>query len=206
MVEEQLRRRGIRDPRVLAVMERVPRHEFVDPRYQREAYDDHPIPIGEGQTISQPYVVAAMAEALALQPADVALEIGTGSGYQAAVLAELAQAVYTVERHAALAARAAETLRRLGYKNVEVLVGDGSEGLPEHAPYDAILVAAAAPQVPPPLLAQLCEGGRMIVPVGNPASQQLELIRKLQGRPVASHLDLVRFVPLIGREGFREGW
>jgi len=206
MVESQIRERGVRDERVLAAIRRVPRHWFVPPGYEREAYQDHPIPIGEGQTISQPYVVAAMTEALALQPQDVVLEIGTGSGYQAAVLAEMVSRVYSIERIAALAERGREALRRAGYQNVTVQVGDGTEGLPEAAPFDAILVTAAAPALPAPLFGQLREGGRMIVPVGAYAGQQLQLVRKLEGQPVMSGLDLVRFVPLIGSQGYREGW
>lgn len=206
MVELQLRGRGIRDPRVLAAMERVPRHEFLGPEFQREAYEDRPLPIGHGQTVSQPYIVAAMLEALELRPADRVLEVGTGSGYQTALLAELAAKVYSIERHAALAQRARQALERLGYLGVEVLVGDGTEGLPSAAPFDAILVSAAAPKLPPPLLEQLAEGGRMIVPVGFAAGQDLELVRKRQGRPLITRLDACRFVPLIGREGFASGW
>ena len=206
MVELQLRSRGIRDPRVLAAMERVPRHEFLAPEFQHEAYEDRPLPIGHGQTVSQPYIVAAMLEALELQPADRVFEVGTGSGYQTALLAELAGKVYSIERHAQLASRARETLERLGYHGVEVLVGDGSQGWPEAAPYDAILVSAAAPKLPPPLLEQLAEGGRMIVPVGFYEGQELELVRKQQGQPHITRLDACRFVPLIGREGFPSGW
>jgi protein-L-isoaspartate(D-aspartate) O-methyltransferase len=206
MVELQLRARGIRDPRVLAAMGRVPRHEFLAPELQREAYEDRPLPIGHGQTVSQPYIVAAMLEALELQPADRVLEVGTGSGYQTALVAELAGKVYTIERHAALAEGARKVLARLGYRGVEVVVGDGTEGLPQAAPFDAILVSAAAPRLPPPLLQQLAEGGRMIVPVGFAAGQELELVRKTQGQPQVCHLDACRFVPLIGREGFPDGW
>ena len=206
MVELQLRGRGIRDPRVLAAMERVPRHEFVPPELQREAYEDRPLPIGHGQTVSQPYIVAAMLEALELQPSDRVLEVGTGSGYQTALLAELAGKVYSIERHAPLAEQAREALARLGYTGVEVMVGDGTEGWPGAAPFDAILVSAAAPKLPPPLLQQLAEGGRMIVPVGFPAGQDLELVRKHQGQPLITRLDACRFVPLIGREGFPSGW
>lgn len=206
MVETQIRERGIRDERVLMAMRRVPRHLFVPPGYEREAYEDHPIPIGEGQTISQPYVVAAMTEALALQPQDIVLEVGTGSGYQAAVLAELVTRVYSMERIALLADRGREALERAGYRNVIVVVGDGTEGLPDVAPFDAILVTAAAPALPQPLFEQLREGGRMIVPIGTYSGQQLQLVRKVDGRPVGSGLDLVRFVPLIGAQGYREDW
>ncbi len=206
MVEVQLRGRGIRDPRVLAAMERGPRHEFLGPEFQREAYEDRPLPIGHGQTVSQPYIVAAMLEALELQPSDRVLEVGTGSGYQTALLAELAAQVYSIERHAPLAERARQTLERLGYRSVEIVVGDGTEGLPAAAPFDAILVSAAAPRIPPPLLEQLAEGGRMIVPVGFCEGQELELVRKQQGQPCVTRLDACRFVPLIGREGFPSGW
>ena len=203
MVETQLRGRGIRDERLLAAMARVPRHEFVAEWLAGEAYCDAPAPIGEGQTISQPYIVAAMLEALALRPEDKVLEIGTGSGYVAAILAELTAAVYTIERHRSLALAAQARLERLGYRNVAVFVGDGTEGLPEHAPYDAIVVSAAAPRVPPPLFEQLAEGARMIIPVGSSAGQDLELVRKVQNSPVAYRLDGCRFVPLIGSEGFK---
>lgn len=204
MVEQQLRGRGIRDERVLAAMARVPRHEFVPPEHREEAYDDHPIAIGEGQTISQPFVVAAMLEALALRPDDVVLEVGTGSGYETAVLAELTRRVYSVERIASLAERARAVLERLGYSNVTVVQGDGSQGLPEAAPFDAIVVAAAAPRVPQPLMDQLREGGRLVVPVGTGFAQALQLVRKIGSAATVMYLDGVRFVPLIGREGFRE--
>ncbi len=206
MVELQIRERGVSDIRVLGAMRRVPRHRFVLAGYEREAYEDHPIPIGEGQTISQPYVVAAMTEALALQPQETVLEIGTGSGYQSAVLAELVSRVYSIERIASLAGRARETLQRLGYQNVSVVVGDGSEGLPGAGPFDAILCSAAAPDLPPPLFEQLREGGRVIIPIGTFVGQQLQLVRKVGGKPVSAWLDLVRFVPLIGSHGYRESW
>jgi protein-L-isoaspartate(D-aspartate) O-methyltransferase len=205
MIEEQIRERGVRDPRVLEAMRRVPRHLFVPAGYERDAYQDHPIPIGEGQTISQPYVVAAMTEALALQPDDKVLEIGTGSGYQAAVLAELVRQVFTVERIPLLAQRAREALRLAGRPDVTIVVADGSEGLPQAAPFDAILVTAAAPEAPQPLLDQLREGGRLIVPVGTHAGQQLQLVRKIEGRLSTRLLDLVRFVPLIGARGYVDG-
>jgi protein-L-isoaspartate(D-aspartate) O-methyltransferase len=197
MVETQLRARGIRDERLLGAMARVPRHEFVDPRYRDQAYEDHPLPIGAGQTVSQPYIVALMVERLSLQPSSIVLEIGTGSGYLTALLAELAQHVYSIERHAQLARQAEQTLTHLGVTNVTVLVGDGSKGLPEHAPYDAIIVSAAASQVPPALFEQLREGGRMIVPVGLPEAQELQLVRKREGKPLITVLEGCRFVPLI---------
>jgi protein-L-isoaspartate(D-aspartate) O-methyltransferase len=197
MVATQLRARGIRNERVLAAMARVPRHEFVPSEFRLQAYEDHPLPIGQDQTISQPYMVALMLEYLAVEPENTVLEIGTGSGYQSALLAELARSVYTIERHPALANFAAADLMRLGYSNVTVLVRDGSHGLPEHAPYERIIVSAAAPRVPPALLAQLSEGGRLILPVGSEHAQELQLIRKKNGVPLATSLEGCRFVPLI---------
>jgi protein-L-isoaspartate(D-aspartate) O-methyltransferase len=197
MVASQLRARGIRDERVLAAMARVPRHEFVPSEFRLQAYEDHPLPIGQDQTISQPYMVALMLEYLAVEPENTVLEIGTGSGYQSALLAELAKCVYSIERHPALANFAARDLMRLGYSNVTVLVRDGSHGLPEHAPYERIIVSAAAPRVPPALLAQLSEGGRMILPVGSEHVQELQLIRKKNRVPLATSLEGCRFVPLI---------
>jgi len=202
MVEAQLRARGIRDERLLAAMERVPRHEFVAPEFGRRAYEDHPIPIGEGQTISQPYIVAITLEALALDSTHVVLEIGTGSGYQTALLAEMVRYVYTIERHRKLAAEAQTALLRLGYSNVLVLVGDGSKGLAECAPYDAVAVSAAAPRVPQPLFDQLREGGRMVVPVGPAEVQELDLVRKQNGLAMTRVLEGCRFVPLIGDQGY----
>lgn len=197
MVESQVRARGIADQHVLNAMERVPRHEFVPEPFRRQAYEDHPLPIGEGQTISQPYIVAIMLEALALAPADRVLEIGTGSGYVTALLAEVAANVVSVERHAILAAEASRILDALGYKNVKVVVGDGTQGFPEDAPYDAITVAAAAPVLPPALLGQLNEGGQMIIPVGPPENQQLQLIRIQGGQPRVYLREACRFVPLV---------
>jgi protein-L-isoaspartate(D-aspartate) O-methyltransferase len=202
MVQSQLRQRGITDQRVLDAMARVPRHEFVPERYQAQSYEDHPIPIGFGQTISQPFIVALMLESLSVQPSDKVFEVGTGSGYQTALLAELAAKVCSMERHAPLAESAACILRSLGYTNAAVLVGDGSKGLPEHAPFDAIIVSAAAPQIPAALFQQLAESGRMIVPIGPPDAQELQLISKSNGRPVVSHLEGCRFVPLIEGEGY----
>jgi protein-L-isoaspartate(D-aspartate) O-methyltransferase len=200
MVDSQLRSRGISDPRVLDAMLRVPRHEFVPENHRAEAYEDHPLPIGDGQTISQPYVVALMLELLQLSPTDNVLEVGTGSGYVTALLAELAAQVFSIERHAALATAARNTLAALGYTNIQVFTGDGTLGLPAHAPFDAILVSAAAPNLPPALLSQLRNGGRMIIPVGSPDSQQLHFIRMLDGQPVITMRDPVRFVPLISGE------
>lgn len=197
MVESQLRNRGIADERVLDAMLRVPRHEFVPEPYRQQAYEDHPLPIGEGQTISQPYIVGSMLAALALAPTDKVLEVGTGSGYVTALLAELAAQVISVERHATLAAEAQRTLDALGYRNVKVVVGDGTQGFPVEAPYDAITVAAAAPALPPALLAQLSEGGRMIIPVGLPDNQLLHLIRMQGGEPEIYLREACRFVPLV---------
>jgi protein-L-isoaspartate(D-aspartate) O-methyltransferase len=160
MVESQLRRRGIRDERVLQAMAHVPRHEFVQADFRQQAYEDRPLPIGEGQTISQPYIVAIMLEALALTPSDVVLEVGTGCGYLTALLSDLCRHVYSIELHESLAHQAQTVLQRLGYLNVNVLAGDGSQGLPEHAPFDAIVVSAAAAKVPDQLFKQLSEGGR----------------------------------------------
>jgi len=206
MVDWQLRGRGIRDERVLNAMTRVPRHEFVAEELRAQAYDDHPLPIGEEQTVSQPYIVAAMLESLALEPSATVLEIGAGSGYQTAVLAELAQWVFSLERLPGLAESAADRLARLGYRNVTVIVGDGSLGLPEHAPYDAIVVSAAAPKIPRALFDQLREGGRMIIPVGPAYAQELLLVRKQEGRVVSTSLDPCRFVPLVGEQGYPSGW
>jgi protein-L-isoaspartate(D-aspartate) O-methyltransferase len=187
-------------------MVHVPRHEFVGNEFQRQAYEDHPIPIGEGQTISQPYIVAATLEALALEPTFRVLEIGTGSGYQTAILAEIAEKVYSMERHPSLADHAADTLRRLGYHNVEVVVGDGSQGLPSVAPFDGVVVSAAAPSIPGPLFEQLREGGRMVIPVGPVQAQQLQLVEKRAGAPHVEILENCRFVPLIGGAAFTGGW
>ena len=204
MVEKQLRERGIKDERVLAAMARVPRHEFVAKAYREQAYDDNPLPIGHSQTISQPYMVGLMLELLHPRPSDSVLEIGTGSAYQTALLAELTGKVDSIERQPALAATAEQLLRQLGYGNVTVHAGDGSVGLPERAPFDAIVVSAAAPQFPDRLFAQLREGRRLVVPVGDPESQQLLVVTKDQGRPVISESVPCRFVPLIGEQGYRE--
>jgi protein-L-isoaspartate(D-aspartate) O-methyltransferase len=202
MVEKQLRRRGINDAAVLGAMLTVPRHEFVPAELLERAYEDAPLPIGGGQTISQPYIVAAMTAALHLQRSDRVLEIGAGCGYQAAVLALLAGEVITIERRAELASAASEKLAQLGYSNVHVHCGDGTLGLPELAPFDAILVAAAAPEAPKPLLAQLTEGGRMIIPVGDADNQELQLIEKRDGAYSAKMLEGCRFVPLVGYHGW----
>jgi protein-L-isoaspartate(D-aspartate) O-methyltransferase len=202
MVESQLRKRGIRDLRVLDAMARVPRHEFVAEQFRSEAYDDHPIPIGEGQTISQPFIVARMLEVLELSPSDVVLEIGTGSGYQTALLSELTQHTYSVERHEGLAQTAERTLARLSYNNITISIDDGSAGLAESGPFDAIVVSAAAPEIPPALVEQLREGGRMAIPVGPSHSQELLLVRKRNGNSEIMRLEACRFVPLIGTNGY----
>src|SRR6266481_6178813 len=197
MVDEQLARRGITDGRVLDAMRRIPRHRFVEEGLTHGAYEDHPLPIGEGQTISQPYIVAAMLEHLALQGTDRVLEIGTGSGYVTALLSLLWASVYSVERCSKMAASAESTLQRLGYRNVKIKVGDGSQGWAEYAPFDAILVSAATAEMPPMLFAQLREVGRMILPIGPPSSQELQLVRKAGDRPEVEILEACRFVPLV---------
>jgi protein-L-isoaspartate(D-aspartate) O-methyltransferase len=205
MVDEQLRGRDIADARVLAAMERVPRELFVPEEHRRRAYDDAALPIGEGQTISQPYMVARICEVLALRGDERVLDVGTGSGYQAAVLAELAAEVHTIERVIALADRARATLAAAGYERVQVHVGDGTLGLPEHAPFAAIAVAAAAPEVPPSLYEQLEPGGRMAIPVGGRHGQELLLVVRSPEGPAVLHSVPCRFVPLVGAEGFDRG-
>jgi len=197
MVREQIVSRGVRDPRVLAAMRSVPRHELVPASERDDAYDDRPLPIGRGQTISQPYVVAAMTEALALRGDERVLEVGTGSGYQAAVLSGLVKQVYTIELEAELAARARTDLARLGYANVEVRQGDGWRGWPEHAPFDAIIVTAAPEEVPPALVEQLAVGGRLVIPVGR-WEQDLLLLRRTKTGIERETLFGVRFVPMRG--------
>jgi protein-L-isoaspartate(D-aspartate) O-methyltransferase len=205
MVETQLRERGIHDPRVLDAMSRVPRHEFVSPDLRHLAYRDTPLPIGEDQTISQPYIVALMGQMLQLTGTEYVLEVGTGSGYQTAVLCTLAAQVYSLERHPRLAQRAAQTLSRLNYENVEIHVGDGSQGLPDMSPFDAIIVSAAAPALPGPLRSQLREcGGRMVLPVGDRKNQYLEMVTREGNRWEIERTEPVKFVPLIGRYGFKE--
>jgi len=202
MVATQIRARGIRSARVLAAMQTVPRHLFISLGKISAAYADEPLPIGEGQTISQPFMVAAMSQALSLQGAERVLEVGAGSGYQAAVLSLLAREVIGIESQPALAASARERLARLGYANVQIEEGDGSLGWPAAAPYDAILVAAAAPAIPPPLLDQLAEAGRLVIPVGTPKEQQLFRVVKNGGRITSESLYSCRFVPLLGRFGW----
>ena len=202
MVEHQLRRRGIRDERVLNAMARIPRHKFVPAQFWQEAYDDHPIPIAEEQTISQPFIIAISLQALALTGDESVLEVGTGSGYQTALLSLLARRIFSIERHAVLASTAEAVLRDLQLNNTKITVGDGSCGWPEFAPYDGILVSAAAPTLPRSLVDQLADGGRMVIPVGSPEVQQLELLRKVGGSTTSEVIEGCRFVPLIGAEGF----
>jgi protein-L-isoaspartate(D-aspartate) O-methyltransferase len=204
MVQDHLLRRGIRDPRVVGAMGRIPRHEFVSDEYRDQAYEDRPLPIGEGQTVSQPYIVAVTLEALSLRGCETVLEVGTGSGYQSAILAELARKVYSIERHESLAHSAEEVLARLNYTNIEIMVGDGSRGWPQRAPFDAIVVSAAAPRIPPAIFMQLREGGRMVIPVGPSEAQDLQLVRKLNGEAVVVSLNGCRFVPLIGEQGYQD--
>ncbi len=197
MVDSQLRVRGVTDERVLGAMSRVPREVFVPEYYRDKSYEDHPLPIGEGQTISQPYIVALMLAALDLAPGDKVLEVGTGSGYVTALLGELTAKVFSVERHPVLASAARELLAGMGYSNVKVIVGDGSFGFREQAPYNAIIVSAAAAQLPQALIEQLAEDGRMIIPVGHADSQQLQLLRMEGGQPRVTMRELCRFVPLV---------
>ena len=198
MVETQIRARGVSDPAVLRAMEHVPRHSFVPPDYRHDAYGDHPLPIGYGQTISQPYIVALMTQLSHVGPISRILEVGTGCGYQTAVLAEVAREVYSVEIVPELAAESQRRLQELGYKNVSVRLGDGYEGWPDHAPYDGIIVTAAAPEVPPPLLVQLADGGRLVIPVGTClGGQDLWLLEKHGDRVNRTNYGGVLFVPLV---------
>ena len=205
MVEQQLRGRGIRDERVLEAMLEVPRHLFVPQEWVESAYTDQPLAIGRGQTISQPFMVAAMTEALELSGTERVLEVGAGSGYQAAILGRLAKEVIAVELEASLAESAAARLARLGYGNVRVLAGDASGGYPPMAPYDAIVVSAAARTVPQPLVDQLAEGGRLLIPVGPEDSQELVRLRRAGDGMIREVLHYCRFVPLLGRHGQPEG-
>jgi len=206
MVEFQIAARGVRDPRVLEAMRTVPREAFVPERLAELAYEDTPLPIEEEQTISQPYVVAAMAEALELGPDDRVLEVGAGSGYAAAVLSRIAREVWAIERHRTLADLAQKRMEKLGSTNVHIRHGDGSLGWPEHAPYDAIAVAAGGPEVPPALIEQLAPGGRLVIPIGpDPRLQELVRVRKRQdGGVERENLGAVRFVPLVGEQGWTE--
>lgn len=203
MVDNQLRRRGIRDEQVLEAMRLVPRHEFVSTDLEYAAYDDRPLPIGAHETISQPYIVAAMTEAARVSPGDKALEIGAGSGYQAAILAQLGASVYAVELNSVLGESARERLRRLGY-HVEIFAGDGSEGLEIHAPYNVIIVSAGTPNVSSLLMGQLAEGGRLVAPIGNRHFQELMLLCKHGGEVTSRHLGDCQFVPLVGKGGWHK--
>ncbi len=206
MVEDQLRARGIRDRRVLEAMTTVPRHEFMPVEQAPAAYEDRALPIGEWETISQPYIVALMTEGAAVRPGDRVLEIGTGLGYQAAVLAALDARVYTIERNAQLAEQARQKLSALGYA-VEVITGDGTDGYRPAAPYDAILVTAGAPRVPQALVDQLADGGRLVIPIGSRALQQLHLLIKHGGEILDRTLEACQFVPLVGKQGWpQEYW
>jgi len=202
MVETQIAARGITDRQLLEVMASIPRHLFVDEALWPRAYDDNPLPIGEGQTISQPYMVAIMTQALGLTGKEKVLEIGTGSGYQTAILAKLAEWVYTIERIPSLMRRAQRVLEMLGIYNVSYRVGDGTKGWPEHAPYDGIIVTAGSPRVPQPLLEQLAEGGRLVIPVGDSHIQQLKRITRRGDEFITEDLGGCRFVKLVGEHGW----
>jgi protein-L-isoaspartate(D-aspartate) O-methyltransferase len=204
MVETQIAARGVHDERVLDAMRKVPRHLFVDEALRDQAYSDHPLPIAEKQTISQPYIVALMTESLELAGTEKVLEIGTGSGYQSAILAELADRVFSIERYPDLGYRANAILRKLGYKNVIVRVGDGSLGWVDDAPFDGVIVTAGTPKIPQPLIDQLAMGGRLVVPVGDRFAQDLILVRRAPEGIKKTNLGGVRFVDLVGKWGWKE--
>jgi len=204
MVEGQLRKRGISDPRVFEAMSKVPRHSFVPPPYQSESYEDRPLSIGEGQTISQPYMVAIMTQVLNLKGDERVLEIGTGSGYQTAILAELARTIFTIERIPALIWKAQKVLGELGYENIHFREGDGTKGWPEEAPFDGIIVTAGAPVVPPTLTSQLSEGGRLAIPVGPRYSQTLFRVTRVKNQFTEEDITGCVFVPLVGDFGWKE--
>lgn len=205
MVDEQIVRRGITDPRVITAFRKVPRHEFVGDAFKEQAYDDYPLPTCDGQTISQPYMVALMTESLALGTGDRVLEVGTGSGYQAAIIAEIVRGpVYSIERFEGLAATARSTLARLGYTTVTIQAGDGTIGWEEYAPYDGIVVTAAAPAIPPSLTRQLKDGGRLVIPVGGAFGQALTVVEKRRDTYTTREICGCVFVPLIGKEGWHE--
>jgi protein-L-isoaspartate(D-aspartate) O-methyltransferase len=205
MVDEQLRRRGISDQRVLAVMTKIPRHSFLSSDYQLAAYEDRPLPIGEGQTISQPYMVAVMTQSLELKGDERVLEIGTGSGYQTAILAELAKTICTIERIQELLLRAQKILQELGYENIFFLTGDGTKGWPEKAPFDGIIVTAGAPEIPYTLTSQLAQGGRLVIPVGPRYTQTLYKVTRKGSRFTEEDITGCVFVPLVGDFGWKEG-
>ena len=204
MVETQIAARGVHDERVLEAMRKVPRHLFVDEALQDQAYSDHPLPIAENQTISQPYVVALMTESLELKGGEKVLEIGTGSGYQSAILAELADRVFSIERYPELGYRANVILRKLGYTNFIIRVGDGSLGWPDDAPFDGVIVTAGTPKIPQPLIDQLAMGGRLVVPVGDRLTQDLVFVRRVAEGIEKTNLGGVRFVNLVGKWGWKE--
>lgn len=204
MVDTQLVKRGIEDVLVLEAMRKVPRHLFVEEALQDQAYNDHPVPIGDKQTISQPYIVALMTELLQLKGKEKVLEIGTGSGYQAAILAELADRVFSIERYPNLAYVANQTLQRLGYKNIIIRVGDGTLGWPEEAPFGGIMVTAGSPKIPQPLVDQLAVGGRLVLPVGDRLSQELILVERVPEGINKTNFGGVRFVDLVGKWGWQE--
>src|SRR3989440_6848653 len=206
MVDVQIARRGVRDRQVLDAMRRVPREAFVEPGFEEFAYEDGPLPIGEAQTISQPYIVALMIEAAEVKPGNIVLEVGAGSGYAAAVMGQIADRVYAIERHPSLGKAARQRFKKLGYDNIDLRVGDGTRGWPEAAPFDAILVAAGGPEVPPALKEQLAIGGRLVIPVGEEARYQnlIKLTRKSEAEFVEENLGAVAFVPLIGEQGWTE--
>lgn len=206
MVRRQIAARGIRDTAILDAFRKVPREAFVSPDYARDAYDDHPLPIEAGQTISQPYIVAVMIEAAEIRRRDRVLEVGAGSGYAAAVMSCIADEVIGIERHPDLVEVARRRLKRLGYDNVRIVEGDGTRGCPEEAPFDAILAAASGSHIPPPLVAQLAPGGRLVMPIGDPGGIQklVKVTKQEDGVLLRSDLGEVRFVPLIGEEGWRE--
>lgn len=204
MVEEQLIPRGIVDQKVLAAMRKIPRHVFVPTVSLENAYGDYPLPVGEGQTISQPYMVALMTQCLELAGGEKVLEIGTGSGYQAAILAEIAKEIYSMERFEFLAQNARSLLDSLDYKNIKIKVGDGTEGWSEFAPYDGIIVTAGSPSIPEPLVEQLAEGGRLVIPVGGAFGQELILVRKTNEEISEEYICGCTFVPLVGKYGWSE--
>jgi len=204
MVAEQIVARGVKDKRVIDAMRRVPRHLFVDKTYYHQAYGDYPLPIGSGQTISQPYMVAIMTELLELKGNETVLEIGTGSGYQTAILALLCERVFTVERISNLSLRARKILSELGFNNINFLVGDGSLGWSDFAPYNGIIVTAGAPDIPGPLIDQLAEKGRLVIPIGSEYFQTLNVIKKQKGSILRKELFECTFVPLLGKEGWEE--
>jgi len=202
MVEEQIVARGVKDQRVIEAMSKVPRHVFVGKTYYHQAYNDYPLPVGHGQTISQPYMVAAMTELLNLSGDEKVLEVGTGSGYQTAILAFLCSKVYTMERIIELRQWAHDRLEKLGFRNVSFMVGDGSMGWREYAPYDGIMVTAGAPDIPDSLIEQLADNGRLVIPVGNEYCQTLNLVKKHKGRIFRKEVFECTFVPLLGKEGW----